>query len=76
MPMRVAEQEKALPDRVLFDEKQAAAFLDLAPNTLAVWRCTKRHDLPFVRVGRLVKYRRSDLVAWIERNTVGASEAA
>lgn len=47
---------------------EAAAFLGLAPNTLAVWACTKRVPLPFVRIGRLVKYRQADLDAFILSN--------
>lgn len=47
---------------------EAAAFLGLAPNTLAVWACTKRVPLPFVRIGRLVKYRQTDLDAFVLSN--------
>lgn len=50
----------------LHDEKSAADFLGLEPGTLAVWRCNKRYNLPFVKMGRLVKYRESDLLAFIE----------
>ena len=39
------------------------------PNTLAVWRSTGRYNLPFVKIGRLVKYREADLVAFIDRRT-------
>ena len=59
----------------LVDEKQASEILGLAPGTLSVWRCTKRYDLPFVKVGRSVKYRLSDLERFVESRTVGAVEA-
>lgn len=49
----------------LLDEKQAADFLSVKPGTLAIWRCTGRWSLPFLRVGRAVRYRRSDLEAWL-----------
>lgn len=52
----------------LRSRNEAAAYLGLAPNTLAVWACTKRVRLPFVRVGRLVKYRQADLDAFILSN--------
>ena len=50
----------------LLDENQAAALLTVTPGTLSVWRSTGRYNLPFVKVGRNVRYRRCDLVAWLE----------
>lgn len=52
--------------RELLDEKQAADYLAVSPGTLSVWRSTGRYRLPFVKVGRLVRYRISDLDAWLE----------
>lgn len=45
----------------LLDRKSAAKYLNLSPGTLAVWDCTKRYDLKPIKVGRAVRYRRSDL---------------
>lgn len=45
----------------LLDEKAAAEFLTCEPGTLSVWRSTGRYQIPFVKVGRRVRYRRSDL---------------
>ena len=59
----------------LVDEKQASEILGLAPGTLSVWRCTKRYDLPFVKVGRYIRYRIADLERFLESRTVGAVEA-
>ena len=59
----------------LVDEKQASEILGLAPGTLSVWRCTKRYDLPFVKVGRSIRYRIADLERFLESRTVGAVEA-
>lgn len=56
----------------LVTRQDAAAYLGVKPHTLAVWACTRRHPLPFVRVGRLVKYRKADLEAFIARNTMGS----
>lgn len=53
----------------LLDEKSAAAVLDVTPGTLSVWRSTGRYSLPFLKVGRKVRYRHSDLLAWLERRT-------
>lgn len=53
----------------LLDEQAAAALLTVAPGTLGVWRSTGRYNLPFLKVGRNVRYRRSDLLAWLEKRT-------
>lgn len=50
----------------LLDDKAAAALLDVTPGTLSVWRSTGRYNLPFLKVGRKVRYRRADLLAWLE----------
>lgn len=56
----------------LLTNDQAAIYLGVAPNSLAVWRTTKRYALPYVKVGRLVKYRLADLNAFLESRTVAA----
>lgn len=61
--MKQAQQPQAL-----LDEQSAASHLGVAPNTLSVWRSTGRYNLPFVKVGRLVRYRLSDLDAWIQKH--------
>jgi predicted DNA-binding transcriptional regulator AlpA len=59
----------------LLTRDQAAAFLGVKPQTLAVWLSTKRYDLPVVKIGRsIVRYRRSDLEAFLARQTIGAAE--
>lgn len=57
----------------LLPATDAAAILGVTPGTLEVWRCTRRYPLPFVKIGRLVKYRRADLAAFIASRTVGAA---
>lgn len=54
----------------LLSRQEAAAFLGVSVSTLAVWACNKRYGLPVVKMGRLVKYRLSDLIAFIERRTL------
>lgn len=62
--------------RELLDEKQAAKYLTVSPGTLSVWRSTGRYNLPFVKVGRMVRYLRADLDAWLEARSreSGATE--
>ena len=50
---------------VMLNTPDAAAYLDLQKATLETWRCLGRGP-PFVKMGRLVKYRVADLDAYIE----------
>jgi excisionase family DNA binding protein len=61
------------PNRDLLDESEAAEYLDLAPGTLSVWRCTGRYSVPFLKIGRNIRYRRAALDAWLESRTHGAT---
>jgi predicted DNA-binding transcriptional regulator AlpA len=54
---------------VQIDDKQAAAALGIKASTLSVWRSTGRYNLPFVKVGRMVRYRISDLAEFLARRT-------
>jgi excisionase family DNA binding protein len=56
----------------LLTEKQAAKILGVQPSTLQVWRSTKRYPLPYVKSGRLVRYRASAVQEFIELRTVAA----
>jgi excisionase family DNA binding protein len=53
----------------LYSEAEAGKYLEVSPKTLSVWRCTKRYPLPFVKIGSRVRYRRSDLDAFIASRT-------
>jgi len=55
---------------------EAAKLLGVSPDTLAVWRCKKRYDLAYVKVGRSVKYREADVEKFIESRLQSASEAS
>jgi len=55
----------------LLSPKEAAKKLGVTEQTLAVWRCTGRYGIQFVKVGRLVKYRDSVLEAFLDDRTHG-----
>jgi hypothetical protein len=59
----------------LLDSEQAAKFLGTTANTLGVWRCNRAVRLPFIKLGKAVRYRLSDLEAYLKANTVDGSEA-
>jgi len=45
---------------------EVANILGVTEGTLAVWRCTKRYCLPFVKIGRKIFYRSEDVQAFVE----------
>ena len=53
----------------LLDPEQAATFLQLSSRTLAKWRSIGRGPA-YVKVGRLPRYRQSDLDNYLSRHTV------
>jgi excisionase family DNA binding protein len=59
----------ASPNPELFSTDQAASYLAVSPSTLEIWRCTRRYDIPYVKIGRKVRYRRTDLDDWLEART-------
>jgi len=63
-------------DSELLTREQAARYLGVKPQTLAVWHTTHRHKIPLIKVGSKVRYRKSDLDAWLESRTIGGAEQA
>lgn len=50
----------------LLDDAQAAAFLSITSRTLRLWRQTQ--GLPHFKItAKIIRYRRSDLDAWVNR---------
>lgn len=56
-------------DNSLLTRLQAAKYLRLSPATLATWASTHRHDIPYIKLGRSVRYRKSDLDQYLSHNT-------
>lgn len=63
-------QDKA-PSANMLDTAAAAVLLNVTTDTLAVWRSTKRYNLPYVKIGSKVRYREDDLIKWLETRTMG-----
>jgi excisionase family DNA binding protein len=55
----------------LLNRAEAAEYLGVKPQTLAMWACTRSVHLPYVKVGRRARYRYADLVAFCKANTIG-----
>jgi excisionase family DNA binding protein len=75
LPHNADTSAKPSTNQEILNTEQAAGYLGVTAKTLEVWRCTKRYPIPFIKVGRLVKYRKSALDAFLESRTVGADTA-
>jgi hypothetical protein len=66
--------KKALEDSLpkgqsLISPEQAAEHLNVTARTLANWRSRGTPNVPFSKIGRCVRYRISDLNAYIDENS-------
>lgn len=50
----------------LMSEREVAALLGVSLRTLRRWRAELSYGPPTIRIGRFVKYRREDVLTWIE----------
>lgn len=55
-------------EKQLLNEVEAAEEIAIQPQTLSAWRC-RGFGPPFLKIGRSVRYRRSDLESWMESRT-------
>jgi excisionase family DNA binding protein len=62
--------ETPSPLNELLTVPEAAAMLRLQPSTIRAWVCQRR--IPFVKLGRLVRIKRTDAAAIIAAGTVAA----
>jgi len=60
----------------LYDTPAAADYIGVKPHSLEVWRSSGRYRIPFIRVGRRVKYRREVLDRFLAERTVSVDSDA
>jgi excisionase family DNA binding protein len=74
--IRTSEVEGTAGARtVLLRTKQAAKMLGVTEGTLCVWRCVKRYPLRYVKVGRAIRYRVSDVEDFLRMRTESGVDA-
>ena len=54
----------------LLSRREAAEMLGVKETTLASWHTTSRYPLTVVKVGKLAKYRVSDINRFLERRSI------
>jgi hypothetical protein len=62
-------QKGSVDQDKLLTEIQAADLLRMSSRTLQAWR-GQGVGPPFIRAGRAIRYRRSDVMSWATDNTV------
>lgn len=55
----------------LINQKEAANILGVSCKTLEGWRYKRDYRLPFIKVGRLVKYSKKDIEKYLEQQKWG-----
>lgn len=53
----------------LLTRKQVADILGIKEKTLANWKSTGCHNLPHIKIGKLVRYKISELEKFLEKGT-------
>ena len=51
--------------RALLSPNEVSAIIGASVGTLAVWRCVNRYNLPYIKVGRSVRYRPEAVEAFV-----------
>ena len=59
----------------LLTKEEVSSILGVTIGTLAVWRTTKRYNLPYVKSGRLIRYREQDVHDFINSRIHGQVQA-
>jgi hypothetical protein len=63
------------PAHVVLDEKETSVLTGQSPKTLESWR-NRGQELPFLKLGRRVRYRLSDVIAFLDKNTFVSTREA
>jgi excisionase family DNA binding protein len=67
--LRRLNDAKASPSREIMSIPQAAEYLGQSESTLRDW--VRLRKIPFSKVNGAIKFRKSKLDRWIDRNEVG-----
>jgi predicted DNA-binding transcriptional regulator AlpA len=61
-------------DDDLLTDPEFAKYCRLSPGTPAVWRSENRHSVPYIKIGRSVRYRFGDVKKWLKSREKGGGE--
>ncbi|MEI6269499.1 MAG: helix-turn-helix domain-containing protein [Methylococcaceae bacterium] len=69
--MATTHRNISLNDDAIINTALAAILLDTPEKSLIKWRSTGEHNIPFLKIGRNVRYRTQDLRRWVESHVQG-----
>ncbi len=69
--MSAAPRNISLDDNIIVDTPEAAMLIHTPEKSLIKWRSTGEHNIPFIKIGRNVRYRTKDLRDWIDAHVQG-----
>lgn len=52
-----------------YTPEQVSELIGVTVGTLATWRMTGRYNLPYVKIGRRVRYEAETVQAWLDSRT-------
>ncbi|MBU8922849.1 MAG: helix-turn-helix domain-containing protein [Bacteroidales bacterium] len=63
----------SFPDFVTLTAQEVAKILNVSTKTLETWRRTESQNLPFIRIGRAIRYIPSDVSEFLKEKRHCAS---
>jgi predicted DNA-binding transcriptional regulator AlpA len=60
-----------MTEQILLKPNEVSKILGVEVETLNVWRSNKRYNLPYIKIGSLVRYRKQDIDNFIQARTNG-----
>ena len=64
----------SLNDDLIVNTQEAAQLIRTPERSLIKWRSTGEHNIPFIKIGRNVRYRTTDLRKWIDAHVQGGAQ--
>ena len=62
-----------MDEKRLFTVDEAAYYLGLTKTTLYTWTCQKK--IPYVKIGRALRFDRAELDTWVESKKIAVPAA-
>jgi hypothetical protein len=69
VPNAVPTSTRPAVERLL-TEAEVAQWLCISPLTLRKWRCQRTQPLPFLKIAKVIRYKESDLLPFVESHMV------
>ncbi len=64
-----------IEENQLLTSGQVSKMLNVHMETLRIWRLIQKDKLPYIRIGRLIRYKKSDVETLIKNGLVASSGA-